>query len=417
MLGSIHLAIIILFLMIGCLKKNNKLLFILCGFAFELAWVIVYFILTTFFFSQGLWLTWVICVAIFLIIMFCIGKPFYPKTQKFIVFGLTAVIVISLCGVIIATVYYNSIPEASEIVSLRDYEPFRENTLAKSLDEPSSLCLEDNLPRIDGATALYPLYSAFVRATYPESEYNVRGYISLDGSTVVCSTTSDAFYNLLNGYADIIFLADISNKQRETAHERGIELKLTPIGKEAFVFFVNNRNSVSNLSIEEIQGIYSGKITNWQEVGGKNNSIRAYQRSKNSGSQTALQHIMGTVSLMTPPKEDTFDFMGGIYEVVADYKNYKNSIGFSFLYYITGMIAENKVKLLSINGIDPSAESIANGTYPFVGDFYAITVVQEPETDEDKMRVENTQKLIEWILSPQGQSLVEKTGYVPLFSY
>jgi len=398
-------------------QKNKIALFISISLGLVFAWFIIYFILTLIFLPHALWLTWIIFVAIFFIILICIGKPFYPQTQKFTVFGLTAVIVISLCAATIATIYQNSIPEASEIVSLRYYEPFRENTLTKSLDEPSYLRFEDNLPRIDGATALYPLYAAFVRATYPAGEYKVDKYIGQDGATVVCSTTSNAFWELIKGKADVIFLANISNEQRKIAHEHEIELKLTPIGKEAFVFFVNSRNSVSNLTVEDIQGIYSGKITNWREVGGKNNSIRAYQREKNSGSQTALQHIMENVRIMTPPKgkAGAIGPMSGIYEVVADYRNYKNSLGFSFHYYITGMIAENKVKLLSINGIEPSTESIANGTYPFVGDFYAITAVRDYEIEEDKIRVENTQKLIEWILSPQGQSLVEKTGYVPLF--
>jgi len=69
---------------------------------------------------------------------------------------------------------------------------------------------------------------------------------------------------------------------------------------------------------------------------------------------------------------------------------------------------------LSIDGVEPTADNIANGTYPFTNDFYAITVVREPETEEDAERIYNAEKLIEWILSPQGQSLVEKTGYVPL---
>jgi phosphate transport system substrate-binding protein len=78
------------------------------------------------------------------------------------------------------------------------------------------------------------------------------------------------------------------------------------------------------------------------------------------------------------------------------------------------MIAENKIKFLSINGVEPTAANIANGTYPFASDFYAITVVREPENDIDAKRIKNTKKLMDWILSPQGQSLVEKTGYVPI---
>ena len=409
--GIVFIALVIGCFQFGIIGKISKSL--LCALILTPLGLVGYIMLTIKFYSHGLWLSLVICIGIFLIFICLIWKPFKPKIRKFVMLGLAAVIVVSPGAVFgVKTVRDSMTIESGEFVDLRDYEPFRENTRVKFLDEPSSLSFEDNLPRLDGATALYPLYSAFANATYPPADYDVYGKKS--GSAVVCTTTAYAFNNLLDGYADIVFLSDISEQQRAAAKARGLELNFTPIGKEAFVFFVNKRNSATNLTVEDIQGIYSGKITNWKEVGGKNNAIKAYQRSNGSGSQTALEYIMGDVKIMTPPKEDAFDFMGGIYRQVADYKNYKNSLGFSFLYYITEMIADNKVKLLSINGVEPSFESITNGTYPFAGDFYAVTVVREYETDIAKLRAENTQKLIDWILSAQGQELVEKTGYVPL---
>ena len=198
------------------------------------------------------------------------------------------------------------------------------------------------------------------------------------------------------------------------ARARGLELKLTPIGREAFVFFVNKRNFTSNLTVEDVRGIYSGEITNWREVGGNNDSIRPFQRAKNSGSQTMLLEIMGDTPLMTAPEADYYDMMYQIYRAVAVYKNYRNALGYSFLFYINEMIAEDRIKFLSIDDVEPTAANIANGTYPFANDFYAVTVVPTPEAKRDVQRVANTERLIEWILSPQGQSLVEKTGYVPL---
>ncbi|WP_279401693.1 substrate-binding domain-containing protein [Piscibacillus salipiscarius] len=66
-------------------------------------------------------------------------------------------------------------------------------------------------------------------------------------------------------------------------------LNMTPIGREAFVFFVHADNPVDSLKVEEIQGIYSGNITNWKEVGGEDVEIRAFQRPEGSGSQTMLK--------------------------------------------------------------------------------------------------------------------------------
>jgi phosphate transport system substrate-binding protein len=117
---------------------------------------------------------------------------------------------------------------------------------------------------------------------------------------------------------------------------------------------------------------------------------------------------------MTAPEADYHDLMQEMYRAVAVFRNHKNALGYSFLFYINTMIAGDKIKLLSINGIEPTASNIADGTYPFANDFYAITVFREPENEMEAERINNTEKLIEWILSPQGQTLVEKTGYVPL---
>lgn len=350
-------------------------------------------------------------ICIFLISLLFIWSIFKLK-WRLIAAG--SIVILLVCGAMYDS-YQNNILEIHEMeggwteeVNLRDYEPFRENTLAKSLDENSSLSLQNNLPRLDGATALYPLYAAFARAAYPSAEYKVYD----KDSVIICSKTSGAFDNLLDGTADLIFLAGISEEQRVQANERGLELKLTPIGKEAFIFFVNAKNSMLNLSTEDITGIYSGRITNWREVGGSNKKILAYQRPNASGSQTMLEKIMGDTPIIEAP-ENVYDEMYGMYMAVA-YKNHNNAIGYSFLYYIRDMIAENKIKFLSIDGIEPTATNIASGDYPFAHDFFAITVVRQHITDEEKERVENTNKLIKWILSPQGQSLVEKTGYVPL---
>jgi len=198
-----------------------------------------------------------------------------------------------------------------------------------------------------------------------------------------------------------------SDAQKEQFIESGLNLRLVPIGREAFVFFVNKKNIVDNVTIENIQGIYSGKITNWKELNGANLKIRAFQRPENSGSQTMLEKIMGIVPLMEPRREDIASLMGGIINQVAVYRNFPNAIGYSFLYYSTEMVKNDQIKLLSINGVHPSRETIQNGTYPFSDSFYAIYI-------DDKNKNVNIEFFIEWILSKQGQELVEKTGYTPI---
>ena len=80
------------------------------------------------------------------------------------------------------------------------------------------------------------------------------------------------------------------------------------------------------------------------------------------------------------------------------------SIGFSFRYYMEGIVANDTVKMLSLNGVYPSAENIQNRSYPIVAPFYAIYRADN--------RNENIPLLIDWLLSDEGQTLIEQSGYV-----
>jgi phosphate transport system substrate-binding protein len=296
----------------------------------------------------------------------------------------------------------------SDGIIIREYQPFSEGTKVVVLPETATLKFEDNLPKIDGATALYPLYASFVQAVYPIGDYfySPRGnFETYERPLVGASSTPRAYRNLIDGNADIIFCAKPSDEQIEMASENGLEFRMTPIGKEAFVFFVNINNPVSNLSTEHIINIYSGQITNWSELGGSRNNIRVYQRPKNSGSQTILETIMGDLQIIEPLTENVLTFMLDIVNQTADFRNYRNALGYSFLFYTTQMVRNDKIKLLSINNILPSNETIQNAIYHYSNEFYAITTNTENE---------NVNKFIEWILGEQGQYIVERTGYVPI---
>lgn len=284
-------------------------------------------------------------------------------------------------------------------VDLFVYEPFQGNEKLARLDSKASFAIEGELPILDGATALYPLFAAFAEATYPEGVYEpYRG-------PVATTTTPSAYSRLIKGNADIIFAAEPSSGQLQEAQEAGVELKLTPIGREAFVFFVNSRNKINDLSTEEIRGIYSGEIESWKEVGGKNHEIRPFQRPEDSGSQTMFIKFMGDTKIEKPETEDLTGGMGGVIEEVASYRNYKNALGYTFRFYSTEMVKNDKIKLLSIDGIEPSRENIRSGDYPLASEFYAVTAGSENP---------NVEPFLEWILSAEGQQLVEETGFVPL---
>ena len=296
------------------------------------------------------------------------------------------------------------------------YGPFEEENLLVFLEEESELKFsaeEAAALRLDGATALYPVYSAFVQATFPEGEYRVYDGTDDGYGQVTCSGTTEAYQRLIQGRTDMIFVAGPSEDQLAKAEAAGVELHLTPIGREAFVFFVNSNNEVDELTVEQIQGIYSGKITSWKEVGGSNKKIRPFQRAENSGSQTALERLMGDIPIIEPEKRDRIAGMGGIIKEVASYKNYDNAIGFSFRFYSTEMVKNGDIKLLALDGVEPSKETIRDGSYPISNNFYAVTAAPvgepAPQQTDDTLGA-----FLNWILSDQGQELIEKTGYVAL---
>jgi phosphate transport system substrate-binding protein len=424
---------------LACFVKNKIGKGVLCAVGFcgflLFAFLSSLLILPNIIGAHGYWLPFALCGAIYFVFMLLVWKPFAVKTRRIAVFSITGAAVLLAVVIIAPAVYNRSVSRAGEEINLSNYTPFgnywyvnsvltHHESLVAKLGEESRLKLGGRLPRLDGATALYPLYSAFVRATYPAPEPNLDipeyapyGDLRHDDTgasyLVVCSRTAGAFENLIDGYADIIFLMGVSDEQRARAKDRGLELVLTPIGHEAFVFFVNSRNRVANISTDDIRRIYSGEATNWREVGGGNNEIRAYQRPDESGSQTMLKQIMGDAPLAPALLDEVFSTMMGMYERVASYRNYRNSLGYSFLYYIRDMIGENKVKFLSIDGIEPTPANIASGAYPFADNFYAITVKSDGRYLNPE-RTDNIDRLLEWILSPQGQYLVEATGYVPL---
>ncbi len=300
-------------------------------------------------------------------------------------------------------------------IDLYPYDVTNKDNILVTLQEPAAFSITDPLemPILDGAEAAYPVYSAFANACYVNiAEIQEKAQES-DSDAVMpihFQNTIYAYEDLLHGDIDIFFGARPSEAQLQMAKDAGVELKLTPIGKEAFVFFVNENNPVDNLSSEQLRNIYSDKIKNWRKVGGKNLKILAFQRPENSGSQTMMEYFMGDTPLKEPlqAKEPT---MGGVVRKIANYENSASALGYSFRYYTTIMMMNSGedvsgIKLLAMDGVYPDTETIRSGEYPYTTQLYAITTT-------DRMKAKSTiEPFLEWMIGPQGQQLVSDTGYV-----
>lgn len=356
-------------------------------------------------------------VMLYLVLILIWSGVISAVGRKRLWYGMLAVVVCAgiYVGIGVHKDSLASLEDAEREKMLWKYEPFSEELMAMQTLRSEKLQLTEKQVmgmKLDGATALYPVYAGFVQAVYPEGEYRRYDGTNEDGlGLVTCTGTNDAYERLLTGETDMIFVAGPSDAQLARAAELGMELHMTPIGREAFVFFVNHENPVEGLTVEQIQGIYSGNITRWSDVGGRRQSIRAFQRAEDSGSQTALQRLMGDIPLMEPKKEDRIAGMGGIIRQVASYRNYKNALGFSFRFYCTEMVANGDIRLLALNGVMPTKESIRDGSYPVSSSFYAVTAapVGAPVPQE---RDETMKAFVDWILSEEGQQVVENSGYV-----
>lgn len=295
-----------------------------------------------------------------------------------------------------------------------------------SIDHQAELFIEniEDMPVLDGAEACYPIYTAVAKAIYKDidiieqkvidnskKKYNELSDedfhdVKNNGKIVTFTNSKDGYYRLIDGEVDLFIGARPSRSLIEGAKEINKTIVSTPIGKEAFIFFVEEDNPVDNLSSEDIKKIYSGEITNWKELGGKNQKIIAFQRPEDSGSQVMMRYFMGDEELMEADTITRPNAMGGIVKAVKQYHNEAGAIGYTFNYFLTGLNQEKGVKILSVDGIYPSTETIKNGTYPIIANLVVAKL-----QDNNK---ENVDKVIDFFLSKDGQYIIEKTGYGPL---
>ncbi len=259
--------------------------------------------------------------------------------------------------------------------------------------------LQDCFPTIDGSTSLIPLEAGIRAAIFGISPEEAQQH-------VIHSTTWDSFYNLIMGRVDMIFSCPLSPDQYELAAEEHITLELVPVAMEGFVFVVNSSNPVDSLTQQQLRDIYSGKITNWKEVGGRDEEILPYQRNYDSGSQNFMRAFMGDTPLMDAPLEMRPASMEGLMDVVAINDNASGAIGYSVYAYAANMYGNgNEIKFIEVDGVAPSKKTFADKRYPLLGQNYAVFNADEPE--ECPVR-----DLVRWMTSYEGQLAIAKAGYV-----
>ena len=273
-------------------------------------------------------------------------------------------------------------------------------------------------PSIDGSTVAVPMAMEFARQ-----------HLGLGGddlySFVFFTTTHNAYMNLFSKLpnpaakimserlimdpkhpVDIVICTEPSDDERASAAASGVEISQHAVALDAFVFITHADNPVNTLTVKQIQDIYGGTITNWNEVGGNDAKIIPYQRPANSGSQTAMEKlVMKGEPLDAALPNYVTSGMEGMVQAIGDYKNSGSALGYTYLYYLNELVGSESIKVLDVDGIAVTAENIRSEAYPFSTAYYAVYRAEEENATAGAFT--------RWILSDEGQACIKQAGYIP----
>jgi len=280
--------------------------------------------------------------------------------------------------------------------------------LQDTLPEVKSVTLQDlqkeltlaNYPIVDGSTATIPLAIGLVQKITGCTEAEAE-------ETIAFNTTDNSYYAMDEGVSDLLL---VYPPAAPTIAELDVfnRMDMREIGLDALVFIVNEDNPIDSLTSEQIRDIYSGRITNWSEVGGADSEIVPFQRPELSGSQTLMLTLMMKDTVMMAPSTETVAAsMADVIDDIAAYNNSANAIGYSVYYYAKNMYEQPGLKFIAVDGVLPSSETIGSREYGYGSPFYAVIPLDPDPLARD---------IIEWLLTDDGQQLIKDMGYVPIKS-
>lgn len=261
----------------------------------------------------------------------------------------------------------------------------------------------EEFPGVDGSTACIPLMAQIMADTTGADLTEAQSAISV-------STTAYAWENMGvydSDLAQLLIVYEAPDYVKDEIAQAGTQLEQKAIGRDALVFIVNEDNPVQSLTQDQLREIYAGHITNWKDVGGDDTPIVAFQRGEDSGSQTLFQNLLiQDGELMEAPTELAPASMGGLVDSIASYNNSANAIGFSVYYYIDQMYSQPGLRLLAVEDVTPSNDTIASQEYPLCNDFYAVIRASAAADSPER-------QVYDWLSTEDGVRCIEKAGYVP----
>jgi phosphate transport system substrate-binding protein len=263
-------------------------------------------------------------------------------------------------------------------------------TLASGLVSPLAAA-SSGMVRVKGSDTVLPLASAWAEA-YMKDRPNAMISVNGGGSGVGLAA-------LINGTTDIADASrSVSAKEIGQGRDRNVTIKATTIAKDGIAVIVNPKNPIKGLSMAQLGKLYSGANT-WREVGGENMKVVAGGRDSSSGTYVFFQGVVLSGrryrnDMLTLPSNNAIGQL-----VSQD----QGAIGYVGLAYAKEFVAKHKVRIVPINGVMASDETVASGKYPLWRPLYMYTNGRPAGAVGD---------FIKFAVSPAGQSIVEKVGYV-----
>lgn len=263
------------------------------------------------------------------------------------------------------------------------------------------------MPIIDGSTSTYP----FTEAVYGNLFLNGRSHTLFPNKH---SKSHASYERLINGEVDMLFASVYpASDILALAKEKGVELELIPVAYDAMVFFTNADNPASGLTKKQITDIYvNNAYTNWSEVGGSDSLLYPYCRNNDSGSHAQMEkHFLNGGEIHPEVQKETSYTMSNVLTDVMSAQTdapIGYGLGYSIFYYFNNMDlfynTKTELKLLAIDGVMPTDETIADGSYPLSNNTYIVLRKDEPENSPAR-------KMAEFMLTEAGQECVSQAGY------
>ena len=279
----------------------------------------------------------------------------------------------------------------------RRASPYRPGNIGFSVSDRGSLTVDD----------YFVQYRLMAAGEGPKAE---RLATIINRNLVVHNGTHGAYVALMEKQADFALIArEPAEDELKAAAEKGVAFETTPVALDAFVFIVHRANPIRTLTTDRLKGVYTNKIETWKELGGPDRKITAYQRNKTSGSQgLMLSEFMKDTPIHKPDNEYAnrliLHGMGGPYHrLLQD----PHGIAYSVYYYEHFMAASPYTRPLAVDNVLPTSKTIRAGKYPYVTKVYAVIRKDEPQDS-------GARKLRNWLLTDEGQAVIEESGYVPM---